>query len=228
MDDFIELNGHKHIRYIPQPCSIEESLKQSRAFLKDMKRRKSIRHFSSEPIPLEVMENIIATAGSAPSGANKQPWTFCLVSNPELKKQIRIAAEKEERKSYEERMNKEWLEDLEPLGTNHDKPFLEEAPYLIIVFKKAFEYNNEGTKRQNYYVNESVGIACGMLISAIQMAGLSTLTHTPSPMNFLSQLLERPDNERPYLLLPVGYPAEKVYVPNIEKKSLDEILIRYD
>ncbi len=164
-------------------------------------------------------------AASAPSGANKQPWTFCAISNPEVKRQIRIAAEQEEKESYEGRMSPEWLEDLAPLGTDWHKPFLEIAPWLIVVFRKPFDYQSNGSKRQNYYVQESVGIACGFLIAAIHAAGLVTLTHTPSPMNFLQKILDRPDNERPFLLLPVGYPAPDAMVPDIQKKGTDEVLV---
>ena len=165
-------------------------------------------------------------ASTAPSGAHKQPWHFCVVSNPDLKKQIRAAAEKEEYDSYHGRMNDEWVKDLEPLGTDWHKPFLEIAPYLIIVFKKSYNVDN-GQKSQNYYVNESVGIACGFLLTAIHQAGLVALTHTPSPMNFLSKLLERPTNEKPFLLVPVGYPAEECYVPDIKRKPLDQVMDLY-
>lgn len=188
--------------------------------------RRSVREFSDKPVAFEMVKNIIMTAGTAPSGAHKQPWTFCLVSNPDIKKQIREAAEKEEHESYTNRMSENWLKDLEPIGTDWNKPFLETAPYLIIVFKRAFEYV-DGEKWQNYYVNESVGIACGMLINAIHNAGLITLTHTPSPMNFLTKILQRPDNERPYLLLPVGYAAENATVPNLERKSFNEVCVQF-
>lgn len=205
----------------------EESIQRSQEHLDFHWRRRSIREYSDRPVPIEVIENVIKTAGSAPSGAHKQPWTFCLVSNPEIKKAIREAAEAEEHESYTKRMSDQWLKDLEPFGTTWEKPFLEIAPYLIIVFKRAFEKSEEG-KMQNYYVNESVGIACGMLIAGIHNAGLATLTHTPSPMNFLTKILNRPDNERPYLLLPVGYPKEGVEVPNLGRKSFDEICKKYD
>jgi iodotyrosine deiodinase len=188
--------------------------------------RRSVREFSDKPVAFEMVKNIIMTAGTAPSGAHKQPWTFCLVSNPDIKKQIREAAEKEEHESYTNRMSENWLKDLEPIGTDWNKPFLETAPYLIIVFKRAFEYV-DGEKWQNYYVNESVGIACGMLINAIHNAGLITLTHTPSPMNFLTKILQRSDNERPYLLLPVGYAAENATVPNLERKSFNEVCVQF-
>ena len=226
-NDFIEINGFKHIKYTGDSFSEEEMLKRSKEYFELMQKRRSIRDFSDKEIPIEVIENLIETASSAPSGANKQPWTFCVVKNSEIKKQIRIAAEEEERKSYAERMSEEWLDDLKHLGTDANKPFLETAPYLIIVFKRPFEYDSEGKKHQNYYVNESVGLACGFLISAIHNAGLVTLTHTPSPMRFLEKILQRPDNERAFLLLPVGLPSEKTYVPNITKKSLQEVMKIY-
>ena len=159
---------------------------------------------------------------SAPSGANKQPWTFCLIEDPAVKSEIRKAAEKEEYENYHGRMSDSWLNDLEPFGTDWHKPFLETAPYLVVVFKRAYE-ELEGKKFNNYYVNESVGIACGMFIMALHQAGLATLTHTPSPMNFLQKILKRPDNERPYLLLPIGFPADDAEVPVIEKKDREEI-----
>lgn len=191
-----------------------------------MNQRRTVREFDSRSIPLDVMENIIRTAGTAPSGAHKQPWTFCLISDPEMKKQIRIAAEEEEKISYTSRMPESWKDDLAPLGTDWEKPFLEIAPYLIVVFKQSYGMQ-DGEKVQHYYVNESVGIACGFLIAAIHQAGLVTVTHTPSPMNFLSDILQRPKHEKPFLLLPVGYPAKEAYVPDIERKQLEEILIRY-
>ncbi|MDV7187163.1 nitroreductase family protein [Lutibacter sp. TH_r2] len=225
--DFIEINGFKHLKYNGKTISNDEMLKCSKEYFELMKKRRSIRDFSDKEVPVEVIENIIKTASSAPSGANKQPWTFCVVANPKIKKQIRLAAEEEERKSYAQRMSEEWLDDLKHLGTDANKPFLETAPYLIIVFKQPFEYDNKGKKHQNYYVNESVGLACGFLISAIHNAGLVTLTHTPSPMRFLEKILQRPDNERAFLLLPVGYASDNTYVPNITKKSLQEVMKIY-
>jgi nitroreductase len=192
-----------------------------------MNKRRSVREFSDKAVPMEVIENIIKTASSAPSGAHKQPWTFCVVRNPDIKKQIRTAAEKEEYINYNGRMSEEWLDDLKVFGTDWHKPFLEIAPYLIIVFKKAYDLNDNGEKLKNYYVNESVGIACGFLISAIHQAGLITLTHTPSPMNFLEKILNRPKNERAFLLLPVGYPAENAEVPVLKRKDLEEVMKVY-
>jgi len=216
------IDGHKHILYSDY-LKVKNIEEKSESFFQEMDWRRSVRDFSDKPVPKSVIENIIKTASTAPSGAHKQPWFFCVIESAELKSQIRKAAEEEERKSYEGRMSKEWLNDLKPLGTNHSKPFLEIAPYVIIVFKKPYDLSKEEEKLQNYYVNESVGIACGMLITAIHQAGLVTLTHTPSPMNFLTKLLERPSNERAFLLLPVGYPVTEAYVPDIERKNLDEV-----
>lgn len=222
------IKGHEHIKYSHVHYEPEEMITRSQKFYDWMETRRSVREFSDREVPKEVIENIIKSASTAPSGAHKQPWTFCVVSNPEIKKQIREAAEKEEYESYTKRMSEEWLEDLKPMATDWHKPFLEIAPYLIIVFKRAFEYDAEGKKHQNYYVNESVGLAAGMLITAIHDAGLVTLTHTPSPMNFLQKILDRPDNERPFLLLPVGYEADEVYVPNNRRKSLEEVAVFYE
>ncbi|SMG28493.1 Nitroreductase [Marivirga sericea] len=216
------INGHSHIQLKFDHADIETLLVRSEDFYLSMNKRRSVREFSDHNIPQEVIENIVKTASTAPSGAHKQPWTFCIISNPDLKKKIREAAEKEEYESYQNRMSDQWLKDLEPIGTDWEKPFLETVPYIIVVFKKIYD-EEEGQKKTNYYVNESVGIACGFLISAIHQAGLATLTHTPSPMNFLSEILGRPKNERPYLLLPIGYPAEETYVPNIKRKDLNEI-----
>ncbi len=226
-DDYILVDGYKHIRYTHESYSEREMLNKSKDYFEWINKRRSVRDFSDKPIPVEVIENIIKSASTAPSGANKQPWTFCVIKNTELKKKIRIAAEEEERKSYSERMSEEWLDDLKHLGTDAKKPFLEIVPYLIVVFKRPYEIDKEGEKHQNYYVNESVGLACGFLISAIHNAGLVTLTHTPSPMRFLEQILERPSNERAFLLLPVGYEADKVYVPDIERKNLDKVMKLY-
>ena len=190
-----------------------------------MKRRRSVRAFSEAPVPLEVLESAIRSAGLAPSGANKQPWKFVLVDDPAIKREIRLAAEAEERENYEHRMSAEWLKDLEPFGTDWRKEFLERAPALIVVFKERFGLK-DGQMQKHYYVEESVGIACGFLIVALHHAGLVCLTHTPSPMNFLSGILGRPSNEVPYLLIPVGYPAEGVLVPSIERKPQEEILVR--
>lgn len=205
----------------------EEQLARSRDFLNRMRKRRTVREFSREPVPLELIENAIATAGTAPSGANQQPWTFAVVSNPDIKHQIRMAAEAEEKESYERRMSAEWLEALAPLGTDWHKPHLEDAPYLIIVFRQAYGLSTEG-KKHFYYTEESVGIAVGMLLASLHQAGLATLTHTPNPMGFLADILHRPANERAYVVIPVGYPAEDAQVPVIRKKSLDELMVRFD
>ena len=192
-----------------------------------MNARRSVRFFSDKPVPQEIIETLIMTASTAPSGANKQPWTFCAVSSAALKSKIRFAAEDEERRSYETRMSEEWLRDLAPIGTDWQKPFLEIAPWLIIIFKRAYEIEENNHKHQNYYVNESVGLACGFLLAAIHEAGLVTLTHTPSPMDFLTKILNRPANERPFLLLPVGYPAENATVPDIKRKTSEDVISWY-
>jgi nitroreductase len=215
----------QHIPY--QPLEVNgppEALAQHLA--QTLARRRSVRFFSTQPVSEAVIQQLVAAAATAPSGANKQPWTFCAVSNPELKRRIRQAAEEEEKAFYAGRAGEEWLRDLAPLGTDWNKPFLEDAPWLIVVFKQVVD-PADGTKRKNYYVQESVGIACGMLITAIHLAGLVTLTHTPSPMDFLSTLLNRPPHEKPFLLLPVGYPAEGATVPNIHRKPLDQVLVTY-
>ncbi|MBI1306568.1 MAG: nitroreductase family protein [Bacteroidetes bacterium] len=199
----------------------DESLRRAIQYFNEMKTRRSVREFSDKPVDRAVIETILKTAGTAPSGANKQPWTFCVIGDPELKRKIRIAAEEEEKVNYGGRMSDEWLRDLAPLGTDWQKPFLEIAPWLIVVFRKVYDLEG-GEKRKNYYVQESVGIACGFLISAIHHAGLVTLTHTPSPMNFLTDILKRPENEKPFLLLPVGYPAENAVVPDIHRKELKD------
>jgi iodotyrosine deiodinase len=204
-----------------------EMLQRSRDFYHYMDRRRTLREFSDKPVAREVIENIIMTASTAPSGAHKQPWTFCAVSDPKLKKKIRVAAEKEEYENYHGRMSEEWLEDLQPFGTDWHKPFLEIAPWLIIVFKKPYDLV-DGEKQKNYYVNESVGLAAGFLLTAIHQAGLAAVTHTPSPMNFLQQVLDRPDNERAFLLIPVGYPSDEAKVPNIQRKGMEEIAVFYE
>ncbi|REE82919.1 nitroreductase [Lutibacter oceani] len=226
-DNYILVDGFKHYRYLQESYSENEMLSKSKNYFEWANKRRSVRHFSEKQIPIEVIENIIKTASTAPSGANKQPWTFCVVKSAEIKKEIRLAAEEEERKSYNERMSDEWLEDLKHLGTDANKPFLELAPYLIVVFKRPYEIDADGNKYQNYYVNESVGLACGMLISAIHNAGLVTLTHTPSPMRFLEKILKRPANERAFLLLPVGYNSEESYVPDIKRKTMEEVMKLY-
>ncbi len=192
-------------------------------FHAEMKRRRTVRHFSDRPIPREIIETCLRTAGTAPNGANMQPWHFVAVSDPAVKRQIRLAAEMEEREFYAHRATPEWLKALEPLGTDPHKPFLETAPYLIAIFAQNYHIDSDGHKIKHYYVSESVGIATGLLIAAIHHAGLASLTHTPSPMGFLNKILGRPASERPYLLLVIGYPAKNATVPVISKKSLAEI-----
>ena len=213
---FIPLNSFT--KYPP-----DEMIKRSQEFFKFLKRRRTVRDFSEKDVPLEVIENCILTAGTAPSGANLQPWQFVAVSDSVIKRKIRIAAEDEEKEFYTNRAPKEWLDALAHLGTDEHKPFLETAPYLIAIFSKSYELLPDGNKVKHYYAQESTGIACGMLITAIHNAGLVSLTHTPSPMNFLNEILGRPKNEKPFLLLVVGYPAMDAKVPNIQKKKLEEI-----
>ena len=221
------IDGHPYISYSKETYEEPELIERSSEFFEWMDKRRTVREFSDKPIPKEVIENVVKTASTAPSGAHKQPWTFCVVSDPEIKKQIRVEAEKEEYESYTNRMSEEWLKDLQPLGTDWHKPFLEIAPYLIIVFKKAYDVDEQGEKVNNYYVNESVGLSCGFLLAAIHHAGLVALTHTPSPMNFLTKVLERPANERPFLLIPVGYPSKETWVPDLKRKKLEEVAVFY-
>lgn len=216
-----------HIPYRPERVAPEEVERRAHDVYLRWNARRSVRFFSDAPVSEATIESLISAAGTAPSGANKQPWTFCAVSSPELKKRIRIAAEEEEKAFYEGRAPQAWLEDLAPIGTDWEKPFLETAPWLLVVFKQVQDVRPDGEVRKNYYVSESVGIACGLLITAIHEAGLVTLTHTPSPMNFLADILGRPAHEKPFLLLPVGYPAEDATVPDISRKNLTEILLKF-
>jgi iodotyrosine deiodinase len=220
------------VPYSPIPLEFErlppaEQLARSREFLARMRTRRSVRHFSREPVTFELIGNAVAAAGTAPSGANQQPWTFVVVSDPETKREIRVAAEAEEREAYEHRMTEEWLRALEPLGTDWRKPHIEDAPYVIVVFEQP--YGLDGERRwKHYYAKESVGIAVGLLLASLHLAGLATLTHTPSPMGFLSRILGRPPNERAFCLIPVGYPAEGSTVPTLERKPLAEIMVRVE
>lgn len=206
---------------VPEPTQ----LGALRDFEGVMRRRRTVRHFSPEPVNLELIERAIAVAGTAPSGANQQPWRFVVVSDPAKKREIRIAAEAEERENYDHRFPPEWLEALAPFGTDWHKEFLEVAPYLIVIFRIEFGLDVDERKVKHYYVSESVGIATGFLLAALHMAGLATLTHTPNPMGFLARICGRPANERAYLLIPVGYPADGAKVPDISRKSLDEIRV---
>ncbi len=214
-DNFVPLD----FKFIPE----NNMIKNSQEFLKEIKRRRTVREFSDKPVPMSIIENCIKTAGTAPSGANLQPWHFVVVTDENIKRRIRIEAEKEEKEFYNKRAPKEWLDALKPLGTDSNKPFLETAPILIAIFSKSYDVLNDGSKVKHYYAQESTGIACGFLITAIHHAGLASLTHTPSPMKFLNKILNRPNYEKPFLLLVVGYPAENTKVPNVSKKPLEQI-----
>lgn len=205
----------------------EEMLERSRRFYEEMDRRRTVREFADRELPVEVLHQAILTAGTAPSGAHKQPWRFVLVGDPRVKQEIRRAAEREEKENYSGRMPPAWIEDLEPLGTDWHKPFLTTCPRLIVVFAENYGVEKDGGKRKNYYVQESVGIAVGMLLAALHHAGVATLTHTPSPMAFLQKILRRPPNERAYMLIACGYPAEGCQVPDLKRKSLEEILTEF-
>jgi nitroreductase len=215
-NEFIPLSDYK---ILPEP----EMIKRSENFYEEIKKRRTVREFSDKPVPVEIINNGIQSAGTAPNGANLQPWHFVVVSDKQIKHKIRIAAEEEEKEFYSKRAPKEWLEALAPLGTNREKPFLEDAPYLIVIFSKSFDVRPDGKKVKQYYSLESTGIAAGILITALHHSGLVTLTHTPNPMGFLNEILKRPANEKPFLILVAGYPAEGVKVPDIKKKDISEI-----
>lgn len=216
--DFVPLEGYREL-------PVEQMREAAEEFLSTMRRRRTVRDFSSRPVPRDVIERCLLAAGTAPNGANRQPWRFVVVGSPEVKKKIRREAEIEEEAFYSGKAPQEWLDALEHLGTDANKPFLERAPWLIVIFAERYEVSADGKKLKNYYVSESVGIATGMLITALHKAGLATLTHTPSPMTFLNDLLGRPDNERPFLILVVGCPDGDAQVPDIGKKSIDEIAV---
>lgn len=213
------------VSYRRERLTADESIRRARGFLETLRQRRTVRDFSPQPIPEQVLTDAIAAAASSPSGANLQPWKFVVVTDRDLKQKIRAAAEEEERENYSGRMPEEWLRALAPLQTDWKKEFLEVAPALIVVFKEEYGLTADGRRVTHYYVNESVGIACGFLIAALNAAGLATLTHTPSPMGFLREILNRPKNEKPYVLIPVGYPSEDCRVPDIAKKPLDEVMI---
>lgn len=214
-------------RFIPLPAyeerPVDEMRDRARAFYEEMRKRRTVRHFSARTVPRDIIESCVLTAGTAPNGANRQPWHFVVVSDADVKRRIRLAAEEEEEAFYGGRAPDEWVEALAPLGTDASKPFLERAPYLIVIFAESYAVGGEGDRTKNYYVTESVGIATGMLITAIHRAGLVSLTHTPSPMAFLNEILGRPKNERPFLILVIGFPEKDAEVPEITKKSLGEI-----
>jgi nitroreductase len=217
--------------YRPVPLVYERppagvSLERSAEFRELMEARRSVRRFSPEPVPWELVENAVRVAGTAPSGAHQQPWTFVVVSDPETKRLLREGAEAEERDFYDRRATDEWKEAIRPIGTDWVKTHITDAPYVIVVFEQPWRPGADGSKLKQYYVRESVGIAVGFLLAALQACGLCALTHTPSPMRFLGEILGRPANERPFILIPVGYPALDAEVPDIERKALDEILVR--
>lgn len=218
------MSGPRFVPYRPPRLPEAEMLERARAFEEELNRRRSVREFSSDPVPRELIEIAIRSASTAPSGAHRQPWRFVVVGDPAVKREIRIAAEEEEKESYlGGRMPPEWLEALAPLGTSWEKPFLETVPWLVVVFEELYQVSPDGTKRKSYYPKESVGIACGFFIAALHHMGLATLTHTPSPMAFLSRILGRPANEKPFILFPVGYPAAGAEVPDLRRKGLDEV-----
>jgi iodotyrosine deiodinase len=222
------MEPYKHVPLVFQRMTGPEQLRTSRAFRERMAERRTVRFFSPEPVPFELIENAVRCASLAPSGANQQPWRFVVIQDKEIKRRIREAAEAEERESYEHRMPSEWLQALAPLGTDWHKDFLEIAPYLVAVFRLDYgveEIDGVERKIKHYYVQESVGIATGFLLAALHMSGLATLTHTPSPMGFLGEILGRPKNERPFVLIPVGYPAPNATVPAIGKKDIAELLV---
>lgn len=221
------IGGFPFVQYTKETVPATEMIQKSCEFFRWMDKRRTIRDFSDLPVPREVIEQLILTASTAPSGAHKQPWTFCAVSDPAIKKKIREAAEREEYESYQHRMPEEWLSDLRPLQTDWKKPFLETAPWLIVVFRKSYDLKPDGSRGQVYYATESCGLACGILLAAIHHAGLCALTHTPSPMQFLSRILQRPENEKPFLLIPVGFAAEECWVPDIQRKLLPDICAFY-
>jgi len=222
------MNTNEFIPYKRDTYEAEEMTQRSQEFRNWLDNRRTVRTFSDKSVPKEVMENIIMSASSAPSGAHKQPWTFCVIGNPELKSVIRKAAEEEEHTNYHGRMSEEWLEDLQAFDTDWNKPFIDIAPWVIVIFRKIYDFGEDGSRKTNYYVSESVGIATGFLLTAIHQAGLVALTHTPSPMNFLGKILKRPKNEKPFLLIPVGYPAEETVVPDLERKELEEVSVFFE
>lgn len=221
-----ELEPNGFIPHHQDPCDPEQRLLKARAFYDEMNRRRSVRFFSDKPVPRELIETAIRTASTAPSGAHRQPWRFVAISDAQIKKEIRIAAEEEEKRFYEGgRTPPEWLAALQPLGTNWEKPFLETVPWIVVVFEEVYGTDAEGGRRKNYYVKESVGIACGLFIAALHTMGLTTLTHTPNPMTFLSKILDRPQNEKPFILFPIGFAADDAVVPDLKRKSLVDVSV---
>jgi len=228
-DHYPYTTGGDFVPYGPSRLSEDEMRERGTAFYEAMAQRRSIRTFSAEPVPRDLIETAIRTAGTAPSGAHQQPWTFVVVGDPETKSRIRLAAEEEERTNYlEGRMPDDWKDEIARLGTSWQKQYLELAPWIVVLFEQRYGVDSEGERQKHYYVKESVGIAAGMFIASLHTMGLATLTHTPSPMAFLTRLLARPANERPFILFPIGYPEPDSVVPRLERKPLDEILIEYD
>ncbi len=220
------MTRHPFVRYTPPRLDDDQMSSRAAALYAELEARRSVRHFTDDPVPRELIELAIRTASTAPSGAHRQPWRFVATDSPQIKRQIRIAAEEEERQSYEGgRMPEEWRAALAPLGTTWEKPYLETVPWIVVVFEQTYGMNSEGERTKNYYVKESVGIACGMFIAALHHMGLSTLTHTPSPMGFLSEILGRPENERPYILFPIGHPTTDATVPDLARKPLDDVAV---
>ncbi len=218
------MNEPDFIPHVQSRWSAEQSLDRAESFCRLLCQRRSVRDFSDDPVPRTMIEFAIMTASSAPSGAHRQPWRFVAISDPTIKKAIRVAAEREEYSGYEGgRMSREWLDAVAPLGTKWQKPFLERVPWIVVVFEESYRVSPDGDREKHYYVKESVGIACGMFIAALHQMGLATLTHTPSPMNFLSKILDRPTNERPFMMFPIGYPAPDAMVPNLTRKTLSEV-----
>lgn len=220
------MSDYPFVPYTPPRLPPEEMRRRAEAFYAEMDSRRSVRHFSADPVPRELIELAIRTASTAPSGAHRQPWRFVAVSDAAIKKAIREAAEHEERISYEEgRMPEEWLRAVAPMGTDWRKPYLETVPWIVVAFEELYGFEEDGSKRKNYYVKESIGLACGLFIAAIHRMGLVTLTHTPSPMKFLNEVLGRPQNEKPVILFPIGYAAEDARVPDLERKALEEVSV---
>ncbi|QWF82907.1 nitroreductase family protein [Amycolatopsis sp. CA-230715] len=228
MPDFEPIHGKPYVAvpYRPDRMPADESVTKAAELRRRMDERRTVRMFSADPVPEQVVLDAIAVASTAPSGAHQQPWTFCLVTDPEVRRRLREAAEAEEQVSYDGRLGEEWLTALRPIGTDAVKPHLTDAPYLIVVFQQRYFLDETGEKHKHYYVDESVGIAVGMLLTALHLAGLSALTHTPSPMRFLGELLGRPRNEKAFAVIPVGYPAPDCVVPDLTRKSLDQVLVR--
>lgn len=214
-----------HLPYRPERLALAEADHRGETFFQTMDQRRSVRSFAPDPVPRSLIERAIRTASTSPSGAHQQPWTFVAIARQDLKQQIRLAAEAEERSFYESRAPEAWLEALLPIGTTWQKPYLETAPWLVVLFARRWGHAPDGSRRKHYYVQESCGMAAGLFVAALHTAGLATLTHTPSPMNFLSELLQRPEEEKPMILFPVGYPSPEATVPDLRRRELDEVAV---